>query len=109
MNQLQINGKMSQGFGLKMKRKQQVEYRGNHSRGIVFLFQEVLEARMVSGLGGWGALAVRIHQKHAQATLAGKEGGCWVQQGMENIFNDSFVFEDPIMLNIPANEVTAAP
>lgn len=51
MNWLQINGKMSQGFGLKMKRKQQVEYRGNHSRGIVFLFQEVLEAGMVSGWG----------------------------------------------------------
>lgn len=33
---LQLNGKMSQGFGLRMKLKQQVEYRGNHSGGIDF-------------------------------------------------------------------------
>lgn len=25
--------------------------------------------------GGWGVLAVRIHQKHTPAPLAGKEGG----------------------------------
>lgn len=53
MNHPQVNGEMGQGFGLHNKQKQQVENRGNHSGGNVFLFQEDHEGE-IERAPGWG-------------------------------------------------------
>jgi len=75
MNQLLINGKMSQGFGLKMKRKQQVEYKG--------IVSEVLEAGRVSGCVyvrvSWLTESIRNMHKHLRLErrgVAGFSSGC---------------------------------
>lgn len=72
MNHPQVNGEMGQG----KKQKQQVGNRGNHSGGNLFLFQEDPEGERECLDGGWGFPAVRCYQKHVQAPLAEKEGGC---------------------------------
>jgi len=99
MNQLLINGKMSQGFGLKMKRKQQVEYKE--------IVSEVLEAGRVSG-----CVCVCVcpgcqnPSETCTSTSGWREGGLPGSARDVKRFNDSFVFGD---LKIPANEATDGP